>query len=228
MVSPRWSKRATQKIADIRASNNWLEPGQTVLITDGNETRWWTFAGDKINRTLVLLLKENTNIEARSDSISIVIKCVLHLSDTDSLELFPCPEPNDDGNYEVKFFTRGISHLPDANQERIKKLQNGEQLFILKDIQNPYDRKALVLRSDDPISFCGYCPRFFKDDFNLLLEKCDDAAVKIKVEKVNIDAPMQMRVLCKLTACWPDHFRPCETDLYDPIPKSEIDFSCTY
>lgn len=146
---------------------------------------------------------------------------------TDSLELFPCPEPNEEGLYEVKFFTRGISHLPSANQERVNSLKRGERLFILKDIQNPFDKKALVLRSDDPISFCGYCPRFFNDDFNFLLEKCLEPDVRVTVEKVNTDAPMQMRVLCKLSACWPDDFKPCETELYKPIPTLSTDYSCT-
>ena len=85
MISPRWSKRAAQKITDIRNSKGWIKSGETIFVTDGMTTRWWTFAGDNLNRSLSLFLKENFNIEANSDSISILIRCRLQLSDIESI-----------------------------------------------------------------------------------------------------------------------------------------------
>jgi hypothetical protein len=34
------------------------------------------------------------------------------------------------------------------------------------------------------------------------------------VKRVNAEAPMQLRLLCTLTADWPENFKPCSSDLY--------------
>lgn len=55
---------------------------------------------------------------------------------TDSLELFPCPEPPQGKTYEVYFFCRGLRHLQKDNQERASNLQQGERLYLAQDLQN--------------------------------------------------------------------------------------------
>lgn len=41
---------------------------------------------------------------------------------TDSMQLFPCPEPTTENTYVVEFFSHGIRHLPDAARVRITEL----------------------------------------------------------------------------------------------------------
>ncbi|HEV3417251.1 MAG TPA: hypothetical protein VG056_10570 [Pirellulales bacterium] len=36
--------------------------------------------------------------------------------------------------------------------------------------------------------------------------------------RVNPDAPLQNRVLCRMRGCWPDGFQPCSGDDFLPIP----------
>ena len=93
--------------------------------------------------------------------------------ETDTLEVFPCPEPTDTGQYHVHFFVHGIRHLPGAAR-RIEDLHPGDRLFVMRDVQNSHDPLALTLRTDDPCVLIGYCPRYLASDLLSLLEECDD------------------------------------------------------
>ncbi len=137
---------------------------------------------------------------------------------TDSLEVFPCPEPNFLDQYDVSFFVHGIRYFPERSIERVKMLNLSERLYLVSDLQNEHDKNAIALRTKDPVEMIGYVPRFLADDFNELIDKLEDPmSLSVKVEKVNIDAPEQLRLLCKITAPWPDSFRSCSTELFKPI-----------
>ena len=127
---------------------------------------------------------------------------------TDSLQLFPIPEKKN-GFYEVEFFSHGIRHLPASYIERVKHLRAGEQLFLMKDVQNKYDPLALAIRTDDAPEIVGYCPSFFVEDFSKLISlTADPKTISVSVAKVNIEAPIQYRLLCKLKVVWPENFAP--------------------
>lgn len=140
---------------------------------------------------------------------------------TDTLELIPCPEPTNTNQFEVYFFCRGLRHLPADSQDRSLNLAKGEKLYLMPDIQNDSDSTALMLRTDDPLSVIGYVPRFYSAEFSRLIELVGAKTPKVTVEKVNADAPIQYRVLCKFSAPWPAQFQPCETGLYevDSVPN---------
>ncbi|OOG53334.1 hypothetical protein B0E48_16200 [Rhodanobacter sp. C03] len=134
---------------------------------------------------------------------------------TDNLELIPCPEPTKESMYEAFFFVRGLRHATPASRERADELKAGERLFLICDLQNMQDRAALMLRTDDPISLIGYTPAYFARDFMSLLKEGEGSKkVEVTVEKVNLDAPAQYRILCKILAPWPSHFSPCEDQLF--------------
>lgn len=133
---------------------------------------------------------------------------------TDSLQIFPCPEPSSDEKYQVTFFSHGIRHLPPESQKRIETLESGEQLFLLRDIQNPHDGMALMMRTDDPIYTVGYCPRFYSAEFSSLIEYTSERDVRVVVDAVNVDAPLQFRLRCCLMAPWPANFVPCSQDTF--------------
>lgn len=136
---------------------------------------------------------------------------------TDSLELFPCPSPTASHHYEVFFFARGMRHLHAENGIRASQLKLGEQLFAMPDPQNQFDQMALLLRTADPITLVGYAPRYFAAEFNQLINSLGAEQVQVSVEKVNIDAPLQYRVLCKISAPWPSNFQPCRENDFKPI-----------
>jgi len=136
---------------------------------------------------------------------------------TDSLELFPCPEPDANKNYETYFFSRGLRHMYADNQERARQLKPGENLYLMRDLQNKFDSMALLVRTGDPISLVGYAPQYYSSEFTQLLKSVGEQDVKVSVERVNPDAPIQYRVLCKLSSPWPANFSPCSERSYKAL-----------
>jgi HIRAN domain len=142
------------------------------------------------------------------------------LRGTDTLEIFPCPEPTADNEYQVFFFVHGLRYLTSENQAHVRSLQSGEELFLMRDIQNPSDPMALLLRTGDPMSLVGYCPRYYSAELSGLVEVVGQSEVKAAVEQVNQDAPNDLRLLCKLRAPWPSSFTPCSREQFVPIAQT--------
>jgi len=136
---------------------------------------------------------------------------------TDSLELFACPEPTKDLNYEVYFFGRGLRHLHPENQQRAAELKPGERLYVMPDPQNEFDSMALLMRTGDPITLVGYAPRYFSAEFTQLMDLVDIQNVKVTVERVNLDAPLQYRILCRINSPWPAKFQPCQFGAFESL-----------
>lgn len=118
---------------------------------------------------------------------------------TDSLELFPKPEIDHNGDYHVHFFLHGLSHMPASAVARAEQLKEGERLLIMKDVQNEVDSLALMLRTegshDQDIYFVGYFPRYLAREFSPVLDYSQYAPVQVL--RVNQPpAPIQFRVMC--------------------------------
>lgn len=143
------------------------------------------------------------------------------IRETDTLAIFPCPERTIDNTYQVQFFSHGLRHLSAGSEERVHNLRPGEQLYLMLDSQNSHDPWAVALRTDDPLALVGFCPRYFAQDFCFLLDRSGPKAVRVIVEQVNYEAPLQLRLLCRLTAPWPEDFRPCAGDVYEPLAQPE-------
>jgi hypothetical protein len=140
---------------------------------------------------------------------------------TDSFEIVPCPERKPGEEYHVHFFVHGLRHLSPASIERIGRLKPGEQLFLAQDFQNPYDRDALMLRTGTSTpeaphpDIVGYCPRYLVEDALKIIEGCP-ASPKVRVERINLPpAPLQLRLLCTMSGCWPEGFHPFAGPLYE-------------
>ncbi len=140
---------------------------------------------------------------------------------TDAIEMFPYPEPDSEGRYCIHFFVHGLRYFSNMATERVRILEPGEQLLLMADMQNPFDRHAITLRTaDNDARRCmvGYMPRYLLlDAWQVFLEHPN--SVEVKVVRVNLPpAPLQVRLLCSLTASWPPSFQPCADDVYKPIP----------
>jgi hypothetical protein len=140
------------------------------------------------------------------------------LRQTDAVEVFPCPAPGADGCYFNKFFLHGIRWLADAAVKRIDGLKEDELLKLMLDPQNQYDPQAVAVRTDADPTFVGYVPRYLAHDVWQLFQQCGADSVRLEVARVNRDAPLQNRVLCRMQACWPDTFQPCSGEDFAPIP----------
>ncbi len=133
---------------------------------------------------------------------------------TDSLRVIPYPTPSSDGLYRMSFFSHGIRYLPDHVQAFIGDLTPGDGLLLMPDLQNPYDVDAWALRTASPAVSVGYCPRYLNRDFRALLQ-AGARATHVHVERVNCDAPLQLRLRCMIQAPWPRDFQPCSGEDYD-------------
>ena len=139
---------------------------------------------------------------------------------TDSLEVFPCPERNANGDYYIHFLLHGLSHTPETSVERASRLNLGEQLLVMRDFQNPKDPDALALRTAETVErdiyIVGYIPRYLRGDILKLIQL--KAMPQIFVERVNPSpAPVQFRVLCRAIMPWPEGFEPFSGSEYEPL-----------
>lgn len=157
------------------------------------------------------------NIRADEDDPVALLARTGGLRETDSLEVFPCPQPTNNNQYHIHFFVHGIRHLPEQAIERVHALRERDRLLLMRDLQNPYDSLALAVRTGGLPNFLGYCPRYLTEDVLTLLNKCGLQAVQVSVERVNREAPLQLRLLCNITSCWPAGFRPCSGEMYEPL-----------
>ena len=139
---------------------------------------------------------------------------------TDSVEVFPCPIPDAEGCYFNKFFVHGLRWMNAASPKRIESLQIDERLYLMLDIQNPYDANAVALRTDTDRAMLGYFPRYLAAEVMELCGRCELDFIDLFVAQVNSDAPLQQRLLVRMRACWPEGFQPCSGDAFQPIPAS--------
>lgn len=140
---------------------------------------------------------------------------------TDSLELFP-EAKKVNGWYHLHFFAHGLSHMPVAGGHRAERLQRSERLLILKDVQNPFDKNALVLRTeerhDQDFFFMGFVPRYLAKDVSPVLEV---SSAKVRVIRVNPPpAPIQFRVLCCFKMRPPEGYQLFSGDEFIPLNAS--------
>lgn len=139
---------------------------------------------------------------------------------TDYFEVFPLPIPDNTGLYKFRFFLHGIEKLSGLSKERVEKLQSGERLLCMLDVQNSYDSNAVALRTEDDRQIVGYLPRYLAQDFSKLSTECGFEYVSFEVKRLNCDAPLQFRVLCDLQACWPKEYVPFQAEVFESIADS--------
>jgi HIRAN domain len=135
---------------------------------------------------------------------------------TDTFEVFPCPESSENGLYHLHFFVHGLRYMPECSVEQVKHLQPEERLYLTQDFQNPYDSKALLLRTEQRHNL-GYCPRYLAADIYEILKQ-NPESVFVRVERVNsAPTPLQFRLLCNMTTQWNEDFNPFSSPDYRPI-----------
>ncbi len=136
---------------------------------------------------------------------------------TDAIEVFPCPV-SDEGGYCNKFFLHGIRWMPTAAVDRVNRLKESERLLVMPDPCNQFDPNAVAVRTESERTLIGYVPRYLAQDVHKLLRECDPECVELFVQRVNCDAPSQHRLLCRMNACWPQGFKPCDSEAFASIP----------
>jgi hypothetical protein len=157
--------------------------------------------------------------EHEADPVAILARTSERI--TDALEIYPCPEENENGQQSVHFFVRGLRHQAKASTDRTKLLETGERLRLLPDIQNQHDNRACLLRTDEKhegdMHLLGYLPRYLAGE---LAEQDDEvvADCEVEVKRVNpAPAPIHFRVLCSLRMTRSADTRPFDSPYHQPV-----------
>ena len=100
-----WSRRAIERIEEIRYDSPWLQTDSSAAIqTSKGEVEWWTFGGNRANATLARALSRLIQNEVTHDSFSLTFPAALKLQDVESaigslrqqdvVNLFPAVDEN--------------------------------------------------------------------------------------------------------------------------------------
>lgn len=134
---------------------------------------------------------------------------------TDNLEVFPKVEKDAEGNFKVRFFLHGMRHVSEAAKERGSRLQEGEPLRVMVEMDNPVTRLALALHSND-YQMIGWAPRYLVRDLMAGVSK--SPLLLAQVVKVNEGpAPLNRRVLVELSGRANEGFDPMTTPDFLPL-----------
>jgi HIRAN domain len=170
---------------------------------------------------------QSLNIPAGEDDPMTVLARSGGGKATDSYEVFPCPEIDENGNYHTYFFVRGLQYMPKCSIDRATQLQPQERLYLSHELQNSYDSNALLLHTDDRYNL-GYCPRYLSHEIFPILQ-ANPPLVEVFIDRVNLPpTPMQFRVLCSLTVkcdtltgTVAKTFKPFTGEDYQPLPSDD-------
>ena len=110
-----------------------------------------------------------------------ILACSGEKRETDSISVFPCPEPDAARQYQLQFFFDALRHLPESATEPINRLQPEEKLWLAHEFQNPHDAQALTFNTEDH-HIVGYCPRYLRSEVFDLLRK-DPSSVDLRIER---------------------------------------------
>lgn len=130
------------------------------------------------------------------------------MRETDGLEVFTLPEKKPGHDFAIDFFVHGLRYLPSEIVGLVSGLNEGDRLYPMLDVDNDYDRSAVAIRSEHPQVMIGYFPRFLSPVVSQIYAdgKCLNGS--LVVSKVNVDAPLSMRLRCRFSSGWPEEFTP--------------------
>jgi hypothetical protein len=95
-----------------------------------------------------------------------------------------------------------------AGVELSSGIKAGTKLLPVLVVQNPADPNAVAIRPVDLTALIEYVPSFYAEDARKLLSQAALAAsAQLTVLRLNEDAPLQLRLLCKLECPVPQGFR---------------------
>jgi len=122
----------------------------------------------------------------------------------DTIQLFPEPSIAADGSTSCLFLVHGVRHIPGAD-ERIARLQPGDELRLVDDPTNEANPRAVLVAADGT-GRLGWVPDLLLGYVHTVQEH---GPVDVRVVRANgPDAPPHMRLLARLSGTAPPDYRP--------------------
>ena len=120
-----------------------------------------------------------------------------------NFQIFPEVKLSEEGNFELDFFVHGVRYVSKSSRQRIRELEVGDKLLLMKDFQNETDKFALAIRTTNSSpEILGYCPRFLASGLSDIMDS--ETHLELSVAKVNLDAPLYYQLMCKLSVSTTD------------------------
>lgn len=154
------------------------------------------------------------NLRGDEDEFALLSRFGL-IPGTDGILVYPQPDVRL-GHYSLEFFLHGLRHMHGDVEATCAKLEPGNRLLPLLDVQNPVDQNAVALRPEHKTILLGYVPAFYAEDVRSLVSNAADGA-RITVVRCNPEAPTQLRLLCRLEAPVAADFVPLQTEAHKSL-----------
>ena len=135
---------------------------------------------------------------------------------TDRIEVFAPPRRTDSGYLTALFFARGVRHR-DGASDAVAGLRPGDRLALEDEPDNSKNPRAILIntRNNEPV---GWMPDYLLDTVHELRSLINDQDIEVTAEHVNPpDVPAYMRLICRLTAPWPESYEPLSGPQFQPI-----------
>lgn len=134
---------------------------------------------------------------------------------TDNLEVFPKVTADINGHFHLRFFLHGLRHLGSQAIERASKLEPGEKLRILVELNNPATRLAVPLLTED-YQMLGWAPRYLVEDLINCVPNASELTAT--VARINADgAPLNQRILIDFAGRSPQGQQPMSAPDFSPL-----------
>ena len=134
---------------------------------------------------------------------------------TDRYEVFPLPARQSDGSFLFRFFLHGWRYAAAAAQERMAKLESGEELRIALELNNPVTGQGVQIQSAD-YHMIGWAPHYLVDDFAKAMAEGPGKYVARVVRLNPQPVPSKQRLLVELRCSWNQH-QPMSGSDYQPL-----------
>ena len=134
---------------------------------------------------------------------------------TDNYEVFPKLEKQPDGGFTSRFLLHGGRHVNRDSQERLKRVKQGEELFIALELTNPVTQLAVQIQTRDNY-ILGWAPHYLVND---LVAAMADSPSEYKARAVRIhrdDHSPRPTLLVELSSRW-DSYEPMSGPDYQPL-----------
>ena len=134
---------------------------------------------------------------------------------TDRYEVFPLPARQPDGSFLFRFFLHGWRYASAAAQERLGKLESGEELRIALELNNPVTGQGVQIQTPD-YHMIGWAPHYLVHDFVKAMTD-GPGNYAARVVKLNPQPiPSRQRLLVELRCHWNQH-QPMSGPDYQPL-----------
>ncbi|MFY9225274.1 MAG: DNA-binding protein [Blastocatellia bacterium] len=138
---------------------------------------------------------------------------------TDNLQVFSSPQLDQNGNYFIHFFAEDMDSLSKDSLKSIESLNVGETLLV-NEVQSSGNKKVVLVKGNEmkEPEILGYLPSFLMENW---VEIIKDGDWYVSVQGINLPpAPLQFRLLCRMTFAQHINFQPFTNEIYQPISST--------